>query len=295
MRRRQWILSLPVLAILSLALARDARASDWTYEDLPCPIDGTTVEAFVFISHSSFGCMPDFRPLGDAPDMFTLGLNTCPTCGFTAHTRMFREPPAGLDKARILAAIAAVRKKSPPLFRHLDTAAAIERELENQPDMLARYALTAKWLADDTGEPDVIRQRLTQAIEAQKRYLAVPTRDAGEWASTLYLIGELYFELGDDRQALHWLNLALRQIQNKRTPKMSSCPWIISRQWSTLACWPSGIAVASRRRSSSWSSTPLALSARPRWTSCLNRTTHACWHSLRMSWSPTGTNRRSGA
>ena len=203
---------------------------------LLCPVDGMRFVESIPDCLTIFGSTSDLRPLGG--DAFVESLATCPTCKFTTEHRRFAKRE-GLDAEEVRRALSGLR--SPRLFSTLDAAMAVERAWTADPQTLARLALAAKWEADDTGEPQLIRDRTIEAIAAQERAWNAPEREpppvkeateSGDFeespddeadepdepvddagpnarAANAYLAGELHRQLGHREEAVTWLERAL--------------------------------------------------------------------------------------
>jgi hypothetical protein len=153
---------------------------------------------------------PDFRPGWVGVDMAVSSLIMCPNCGFTTSFDKFNHPE-GLDKAKVKAALSAL--KSPLLFQKLDRAVMVERNWSNDPLVIAHLTLAAKWFADDTGEPAVIKKRLEDAIGAHKAALESGKFEGPQEKGMItYLIGELYRQAGDQKQAVDWFKKAEKLV-----------------------------------------------------------------------------------
>jgi HEAT repeat protein len=124
----------------------------------------------------------------------------CRGCGFTTTAHRF-DKIEGIDKGKVRTALEELKTDS--LFLRIDRAIAVEQNWTNDPVLLAHLGLAAKWLADDTGETEIINRRLSSAIKSHEIALnSVESNDRK--ASYLYLIGELYRQLGDGEQAVKW-------------------------------------------------------------------------------------------
>jgi hypothetical protein len=191
--------------VLLILLSAPVRATTVADVEVKCPLCGFSSTHSVPGSTFIAGVTPDFRPRGVGVDMFIAGLVMCPSCGFTAHAGRFQDP-AGLDQDKVRTALA--QTKGPRLFLELDRAIAVERAWTNKPDTLAHLSLGAKWLADDTGEPLVIEQRLRAAIEAHTAALDAGQLSGDQRAQYTYLIGEFSRQLGDNVAAVQWFDKA---------------------------------------------------------------------------------------
>ena len=150
------VLSLAVLAFPHLAVA-----TTWRTVELTCPIDETKVSARVTQSTFIPGIGADLRPRGVDADIFLNSMAQCPKCGFVTHYGRF-EKSDGLDRKRALRALNGLKKSH--LFHKYDAAIACEQNWTNSEATIAHLTLGGKWLADDTGEADVIRERTGQTI-----------------------------------------------------------------------------------------------------------------------------------
>jgi hypothetical protein len=184
-----------------------AWATTWGEVRVTCPICGTETTADVVMSTSIFGYTTDLRPTGVGVDMDTSNLVMCKGCGFTVVACRYSEPE-GLDVERVRAALDALPVSR--MFAELDRAIAVERAWTGDLGLIAHYSLGAKWRADATGEPAVIRARLQAAIEAYRAALHAEEVAAGNEPVYVYLIGELYRERGDQQNAVSWLETAVR-------------------------------------------------------------------------------------
>ncbi len=191
--------------LVGLVLVPSALATTLGDVTRACPVCDTKVTASVPRSTFISGVSDDFRPRGVGVDMTIRSFLMCPKCGFTAQYERF-DKAGGLDKDKVRKALAAV--KSPRLFIRLDRAVAVERAWTNNPLMLARLALAAKWVADDTGEQAVIQRRLSAAIDAHKAALTAKDLPADQKVICTYLIGELFRQAGKDKDAIKWLEKA---------------------------------------------------------------------------------------
>lgn len=207
MRRftRKEVLSVLVGLLVGSGPVPSALATTWARVTKTCPVCGAKASASVPRSTFIPGMTDDFRPLGVGVDMTIRSLLMCPKCGFTAQYHRFDEAE-GLNKHKVREALAAV--KSTQLFLKLDRVAAVEKAWTASPPMLAKLALAAKWLADDTGEEAVIQQRLSAAIEAHKTAAAAKDLPAEQKVMCTYLIGELYRQGGKTKEAIEWLTKA---------------------------------------------------------------------------------------
>ena len=182
-----------------------ANATTWDEVTVACPVCRTqaahTIPGSTFIPDVS----PDFRPLGIGVDMTSASLVMCPKCGFTASYDRFGKAE-GLDANKVKATL--VTLKTTRLFRRLDRAIAVERNWSNDPVLTARLTLAAKWLADDTGETALIKKRVLDAVEAHKTALDSGKLEDKDNGAVTYLIGELYRQAGDQKQALEWFSKA---------------------------------------------------------------------------------------
>ena len=199
-----------VLIAVLLVQTHLAGATTFRKVTVECPICETKTAAHVVGSTFMSGMEPDGRPLGVGVDTTVAGMVMCTKCGFAAGSDRFGKPE-GLDKQKVRTALAAV--KSPALFLELDRAIAVESNWTNDPALLARLRLAAKWCADDTGEPELMRARCGEAINAHKAVLARGGLAAEEDAGIRYLIGELYLESGDRKQAVEYLTMAAKLVQ----------------------------------------------------------------------------------
>ncbi|MCK4375473.1 MAG: DUF2225 domain-containing protein, partial [Candidatus Brocadiae bacterium] len=195
---------LPLIGILVLHTSQ-IEATTWRAVTKTCPLDGTEVTNFVPGSTYISDLTPDFRPLGVGVDWFLSAYIMCPTCGFTARYEAF-DDTEGLDRTRVLEALRRLEASS--LFRERDSAIAVEMNWHNDPHVLAHLALGAKWLADDTGDPAIIQDRLGRAIEAHKTALAHEGFAAEQKPHYLYLIGELLRQKGEREEAIKWFDRA---------------------------------------------------------------------------------------
>lgn len=152
------------------------------------------------------GTDPDFRPRGVGVDMYLRSLMHCPTCNFTAQPGDF-DKTVGLDKTSMAKALNAM--KSSNLFRKHDAALTVQRHWKKNLHAIARLTLGANWLADDTGEPKVINDRLDRAIKAHNAALAALDKKHKNRAPVTYLIGELLRQRGKTKEAIAHFDLAL--------------------------------------------------------------------------------------
>ncbi|MBM4033611.1 MAG: DUF2225 domain-containing protein [Planctomycetes bacterium] len=200
--------------------AANATATTWREVTATCPICQSKVTGSIPGSTFIPGVSPDFRPLGVGVDIATESILLCRKCGFAAAPEDF-EKPDGLEIEKVRNALAGA--KPPTLFRKLDGAATVVRSWTNNPQVLARLALAAKWLADDTGETALIRQRITDAIDAHKAVLGAGDLKPRVKAAISYLIGELYGQAGSRQQALEWFAQAERGADGQLA-------WMVQRQ-----------------------------------------------------------------
>ncbi len=206
-----------VLIALSPATAW---GTTWGEVTVTCPI--CQHEVTEFVANSTYGPKRshDFRPYGGGVDMATARLVMCARCGFAAMVDRFEETE-GLAKDKVRKALAQL--KSPALFQKLDRAIVVERNWTNAPHRIAYWSLAAKWTADDTGEPAVIRKRIADAIDAYKVYLT-SEKGVDESPGTVpYLVGELYRQAGDREQAIAWFSKAEKLIQ--ASGREQDLPW----------------------------------------------------------------------
>ncbi|MEM9346696.1 MAG: DUF2225 domain-containing protein [Planctomycetota bacterium] len=191
--------------LLCCFLSQPTSATTWRSIQTTCPIDGSEVKGHIPGSTFIPGTTPDFRPQGVGVDLFLASMLTCPTCGFTTSADRF-EDAEGLDKAKIKQALEAL--DAPALFAEIDAAIVVEANWTARPKTLARLHLGAKWLADDTGEPAVIAERLEQAVASHLRVLDDPELTDDERPAVTYLVGELLRQQGKNEQALQWFEKA---------------------------------------------------------------------------------------
>lgn len=204
------------VAIALFVVASNASAvsaSTWGFVEKTCPLDGKTVRGRVPRSMFIPGRMPDGRSHGGDP--FLSGMIQCPHCGFIAHAPRY-DAPQGIDKEKVVAELQKLDKSS--LFYRIDAASAVERSWKADPHRLAQLALTAKWLADDTGEPHLIHERLQAAIDAQTALVSHLKPDDEDYAAALYLVGELYRQQGNTAEALRWFEKALPEADEFLRP-----------------------------------------------------------------------------
>lgn len=196
---RSWAAGL--MFLVWICISANASATTWNTVTKTCPIDGTKVEGTIPGSTFIPGVTPDFRPKGVGVDTFLMGMLQCPTCGFTTSAGRYDEPD-GLDPQKVKHALEAL--DAPQLFAKYDTAIVVEQNWTDRKSALARLTLGAKWLADDTGEPELIRERLDQAIAMHRKLLEAPDLPDEDRPEITYLLGELLRQRGDLRQAQRW-------------------------------------------------------------------------------------------
>lgn len=208
-----------LVVLVLIALVPASHATTFRPITVTCPFDRTVIRGHALTSTFISGVTPDLRPLGVGAYGPTASLIDCPTCGFVAQPDEFEE--AGeLEAAAIGERLRALR--SPPLFSQLDRAALVESLWKRRQPTMAAYALAAKWLADETGEPAVIDARRRAAIDAHARLLDNPEADAPTRAQIAYLIGELHRQAGDRDEALAWFDRARETLPEEELPLLEA-------------------------------------------------------------------------
>ena len=196
-----------LLVILGCLLWVDSvYGTTWKTLSVTCPICATTNKAQVVNSAYIRGYEDDLKPRGVRLTLSSL--IRCPNCRFTA-TKSGYESPSGLDTNKVSAALEKVSKEK--LFELIDCAIATETNWQGRPAMIAQLAMEAKWVADETGENDLIVSRINAAITAHEKNLAQPPLAIEDARTSLYLIGELHRELGETVKAIEYFDRALRQ------------------------------------------------------------------------------------
>lgn len=202
-----------ITCIFALILTPDflAEATTWMKVSKTCPICNTQVTGHIPRSTYIPRRDPDFRPRGVGVYMSIATILMCRNCGFTTTANRF-DKTEGMDKGRMRDALEKLKTDS--LFLKMDRAIVVEQNWTNDPALLAHLALAAKWLADDTGETEIINKRLSSAIKSHEIALNSTGSD-DEKASYLYLIGELHRQFRNREQAVKWFNKAMKLAKDE--------------------------------------------------------------------------------
>ena len=190
------------VSIVAALLLVCSSAIATTFQDIEktCPLCNEIVRGHLPGSTFVPGISPDFRPLGGI-DWTVSSLLECKQCGFVSLGSRF-DDSSGLNTNMVKRVLAEL--ETTPLFAHLDRAMIIEQNWKKDTYLLAWLALAAKWIADDTGEQDLVNKRLEEAIRAHEHILAVEKLEKSEEAKFLYLIGELNRQAGQKSKALEF-------------------------------------------------------------------------------------------
>ena len=95
------------------------------------------------------------------------------------------------------------------MFFRYDAAILVEQLTKRDLPRIARLTLANKWLANDTGEPDVIRKRTALAIDAHRDAFKLKQLPIHERSTTAYATGELLRQSGQRLEAVEWFDRAL--------------------------------------------------------------------------------------
>lgn len=193
--------------IASSACTLPVEATTWRDVEVTCPIDSIVIRARVPNSIFMSGYSPTLRPQGVGVDPFVASIIQCPQCGFAAHAEQFRNVNA-LDRDAIAAALQ--KLKSPRLFLRNDAAILVEQLTGRNEKSIARLSLASKWIADDTGDPEVIRDRTTQAVRSHQDAFDRKDIPDGERTAIAYVTGELLRESERNEEAIRWFDRALQ-------------------------------------------------------------------------------------
>jgi len=190
--------------LLLAGVCLPARATSWEVK-VTCPIDGTKIRARLPARLYGRSDTLDLRWLGIGVDPPVSGLVQCPECGFAAHVSQYGDDVIRPEEVR-----RALRElKTPRMFFRYDAAILVEQLTKRDLQRIARLTLANKWLADDTGEPDVIRKRTALALTAHRDAFKLKQLPIHERSTTAYVTGELLLQSGQRREAVEWFDRAL--------------------------------------------------------------------------------------
>jgi hypothetical protein len=200
------------LALLSLALASVAAASERAIVRLACPLDGTTFEAVQDFSGYAEGQRLDLKKLG--PISQPPALARCPQCGLP----IFAKHLAPTEAERIRAIVASARFRTEALPATPWFALAILREeLRAEPFEIGWTYLHATWEAEERDTDNEAYARAARRALAWFDRAAPPLRDLPErrkeYLLALYLPIELARRTGDFADARRRLD-ALPDLKN---------------------------------------------------------------------------------
>jgi tetratricopeptide (TPR) repeat protein len=194
-----------VTGLLIAGVCLPARATSWEVK-VTCPIDGTKIRARLPARLYGRSVTLDLRSLGIPVDHLVSGIVQCPECGFAAHASQYGDND-DIHPEELRQALREL--KTPRMFFRYDAAILVEQLTNRDLQRIARLTLANKWLADDTGEPDVIRKRTALALTAHREALKLKQLPIPERSITEYATGELLRQSGQRREAVEWFDRAL--------------------------------------------------------------------------------------
>ena len=179
-----------------------AQAQSWREVKEICPVDRTEVRArFWTGSRLVF----EISPLMTEAKGHAASLVQCPNCGYCAHADRFAADLKNREelKQKLL------EPKSSRLFFRNDAATVVEQHTRNDLMSLALLALANRSLAEETGDPVVIRKRSRKAIDALRAVAEDEQLSPDRRAMIAFETGRAMMLAGQSKDAVPWFDRAL--------------------------------------------------------------------------------------